>query len=143
MSKSKYIIKFTDKKTGETGFYRTFHTKNDVINGVRCTYTEYELTDITEKALMYDSPVYANSMIDTIKSYQPEWCKQFDIEVHRLPTRREQITLDMSPLKMMIQLVGGYKKANMSGKAKIRKKLFDKELVEACLNALEDINSLK
>lgn len=141
--KAKYTIKFTNKKTGEVSYYRTFHSSSSVINGVKCSYTEYDLTSNIEAAFLFDSAISAHCCIGTIKTNQPGWCDNFTIEPHRIPGRREQIALDMSPLKVMVSLVRGYHNASIKGKMAIRKKLFQRELIEACLASLDDINKLK
>lgn len=143
MSKRKYTIKFTDKITGEVSYYHTLHLKSSVINGVKCSYTKYDLTSDIEEARQFDSPITAHYTIGTIKSNQPGWCDNFDIEPCGIPTRREEIALDMSPLRTMVSLVKGYSNASVKGKMAIRKKLFQKELIEACLASLDNINKLK
>lgn len=141
---SKYVLKFVNRKTSEAKYYRSTEIINKLINGAMCQLREFMLTDDIEKAFVFGSSEDAMFKVDTVIShYQPVWANQFFITSQRLPTRREQIALDMTPLKMMVKLVKSYNGASINGKCEIRKKLFNDKLIEACLNSLDNINKLK
>lgn len=140
----KFVIKFTDKKSGKVSYYRKTIMREKLINGIMYHFNEYELTDSIEKANVIYSEDSALHIINAYISVdQPGWADGFHITVHRLPTKRERIALDMTPLKKIVSYANGYKKASAKGRAELRKKMFDEKLIMACKESLEKINKLK
>lgn len=140
----KFVIKFTDKESGKVSYYRKANLKEKVVDGVMYHFYEYELTDGIEKANTFYSEEEATYFINNIvRGNQPLWVSGFHITVHRLPTKRERIALDMTPLKKIVSYANGYKKASAKGRAELRKKMFDEKLIMACKESLEKINKLK
>lgn len=140
----KFVIKFTDKESGKVSYYRKADIKYKMLYGIRCQFYDYELTDDINKARVYYSECETVSMInDNICLNQPVWASKFYITTHRLPTKREQISLDMTPLKKIVAYANGYKKASAKGRAELRKKMFDEKFIMACKESLDKINKLK
>lgn len=140
----KFVIKFTDKESGKVSYYRKADIKYKMLYGIRCQFYDYELTDDINKARVYYSECETVSMInDNICFNQPVWANKFNITTHRLPTKREQISLDMTPLKKIVAYANGYKKASAKGRAALRKKMFDEEFIMTCKESLDKINKLK
>ena len=140
----KYVIKFVSKENGNISYLRNVNTKRKMLSGIMCQFYEYELTDSIEKARIFS---YEDDVVrfinDSICENQPVWANGFYITSHRLPTRREQISLDMTPLKKIVAYANGYKKASAKGRAALRKKMFDEEFIMACKESLDKINKLK
>lgn len=139
----KYVIKFVNKNNGDVSYYRKTIMREKLVNGIMYRFNEYELTDSIEKANVIYSEDGALHIIAHIFVDQPVWANGFYITSHRLPTRREQISLDMTPLKKIVAYANGYKKASAKGRAALRKKMFDEEFIMACKESLEKINKLK
>lgn len=140
----KFVIKFTDKESGKVSYYRKTIMREKLIGGVMYHFNEYELTDSIEKANVIYSEDSALYIINAYISVdQPLWADGFHITVHRLPTKRERIALDMTPLKKIVSYANGYKKASAKGRAALRKKMFDENFIMACKESLEKINKLK
>lgn len=141
----KFVIKFISRENNNIVSYLDgVGVKRKMIEGIMCQFYEYELTDNINKARVFYSEGDAILFInDNICANQPVWANKFYITAHRLPTRREQIGLDMTPLKKIVAYANGYKKASAKGRAALRKKMFDEEFIMACKESLDKINKLK
>ena len=139
-----FVIKLTSKKNNTVSYYRKMVNKTKMVDGVKMSYLEFETTDdITKAEKFSDQYVAEDYVYSKMVEYQPEWTDSFVVDIHRLPTRREMISLDMKPLCKMVSLVRNYQYATQKGKTAIRKKLFNDELVEACCESLTKISLLK
>lgn len=139
-----FVIKLVSKENNSINYYRKMVQKAKMVDGIKMWYWDFELTDDINKAEKFGDQEFAEQHIyANIAENQPAWANRFIIGVDRLPTRREMISLDLQPLNKMLGLVRGYNSASLKGKALIRKKLFNDELVGACSESIRQINLLK
>jgi len=141
---TRYTVKFTSKKDGSVKYYKSMDTHAKYIDGVRMQYWDFELTDDIHKAYTYVEADFAYDCVsEKVETFQPEWAKDFIIEAVRIPTRREEVSVSISPIAKMVSLVKNYNKANTKGKSSIRKQLFNEEFIGKCVESLKQINALK
>lgn len=141
---ARYTVKFTSKKDGSVKYYKSMNTHVKYIDGVRMQYWDFELTDDIHKAYTYVEALLAYDYVsEKVNTFQPEWAKGFIMETVRIPTRREEVSISISPIARMVSLVKNYNKANTKGKSNIRKQLFNEEFIGKCIESLKQINTLK
>ena len=141
---ARYTVKFTSKKDGSVKYYKSMATHAKYVDGVRMQYWDFELTDDIHKADTYVEAVLAYDYVsEKVETFQPEWAKGFIMEAVRVPTRREEVSISISPIAKMVSLVKNYNKANTKGKSNIRKQLFNEEFIGKCVESLKQINTLK
>ena len=141
---AKYAVKFTSKKDGSVKYYKSMDTHVKYLDGVRMQYWDFELTEDIHKAYTYMDADFAYDYVsEQVETFQPEWAKGFIMEAVRIPTRREEVSISISPIAKMVSLVKNYNKANTKGKSNIRKQLFNEEFIGKCIESLKQINMLK
>ena len=141
---AKYTVKFTSKKDGSVKYYKSMDAHVKYIDGVRMQYWDFELTDDIHKAYTYVEADFAYDYVsEKVETFQPEWAKGFIMEAVRIPTRREEVSISISPIAKMVSLVKNYNKASTKGKSSIRKQLFNEEFISKCVESLKQINALK
>lgn len=141
---TRYTVKFTSKKDGSVKYYKSMNAHAKYVDGVRMQYWDFELTDDIHKAYTYVDADFAYDFVsDKVETFQPEWAKGFIMEAVRIPTRREEVSISISPIAKMVSLVKNYNKANTKGKSNIRKQLFNEEFIGKCVESLKQINTLK
>lgn len=141
---ARYTVKFTSKKDGSVKYYKGMDTHVKYVDGVRMQYWDFELTDDIHKAYTCVEAVLAYDYVsEKVETFQPEWAKGFIMEAVRVPTRREEVSISISPIAKMVSLVKNYNKANTKGKSNIRKQLFNEEFIGKCVESLKQINTLK
>ena len=141
---ARYTVKFTSKKDGSVKYYKSMNTHIKYVDGVRMQYWDFELTDDIHKADTYMGADFAYDYVsEKVETFQPEWAKGFIMEAVRIPTRREEVSISISPISKMVSLVKNYNKASTKGKSSIRKQLFNEEFIGKCVESLKQINTLK
>ncbi len=141
---ARYAVKFTSKKDGSAKYYKTMNTHVKYVDGVRMQYWDFELTDDIHKAYTYVEADFAYDYVSQkVETFQPEWAKGFIMEAVRIPTRREEASITISPIAKMVSLVKNYNKASAKGKRSIRKQLFNEEFIDKCVESLKQINKFK
>lgn len=143
MGKSKYFIELIDEE-GTTLYYKREVNKQELINGVLMTYTEYELTENIKEAREFHYEHDAKSCLTLMMTNRPAWMEQFDYRVYRMMGNKEFITVNTRPFANILRLLKGYRLTNEEGRKRIEEKLFNNdELYNACEYALNELNKLK
>ena len=143
MAKTKFYIKIVDKN-GVDLYYRLGRDKQELIDGVLMTYTEFEFTEDINRADYYFDEHAANDKIRRMSELRPKWVEEFKPTVYRKMGNKEFIAVNTRPLATLLKAIKGYQVASPSGKKNIIEKVFnDNTLFNACIYSLNELNKLK